>query len=205
MKPHPELVKAKKREIAVRYASDLRNRKSERTGGAMATLRVAEIDRLLVSRYGAQLPDDDAGLDDARIMVHHLAQISGDARKRIAAWIALRAPWMSPAHQGHLTAAAISKPLRWCADTAAKEFGLLDVDRTRLRIKTIRAIDVTKAEMTKRRKQQAQARKAKQRREAGAILRKQYEAAAVGHGNPWLAAGVSRATWYRRQRLTVTQ
>jgi hypothetical protein len=188
-RPTPQTVKAKHHEIAVRYKRVV----------SMATIRAAEIDRLVVARYGHELPDDDSGRDDVRLMVHHLAQISGDAHRRITTWIAKRAPWMSPLEAGRLTEAALAKPLRWRAEKLGEAFRLTDAERTRLKIRTIAPIDVTPAEIAKRRKQRDRERKAAARRAAGAQQRKQYEAAAVGHGKPWIAAGVSRASWYRRQ------
>jgi hypothetical protein len=203
MKHVPHNVKGKLREIEVRYGHDKRDRRGKKF--SMATLRVAEIDRLLVSRYGHVLPDDDAGRDDARIMVHHLAQISGDAPKRIAAWISARCRWMSPDEAETLTAAAISKPIRWRAPTAGAAFRLLDAERTALRITTMAPVDVSEAEMAKRRKDRDRERKAAKRRAAGAQPRKQYEAGATGHGKPWIAAGISRASWYRKQAVKVVQ
>jgi hypothetical protein len=194
-KPAPKLVKAKLHEIDVRYGTA----RAERTSGCRAVFRVAEIDRLVVARYGRELPDDDAGRDDVRLMVHHLAQISGDAHRRITTWIAKRAPWMSPLDAGRLTDAALAKPLRWRAEKLGEAFRLTDVERTELKIRTIAAIDITPAELAERRKQHDRDRKAAARRAGGAQQRNQYEACSMGHGKPWITAGVSRSTWYRRQ------
>ena len=48
----------------------------------------------------------------------------------------------------------------------------------------------------KARKRHAQRDK---RRKHGVKPRAEYEAAALAHGKPWEAAGVSKTTWYRRQ------
>ena len=37
----------------------------------MARLRLRDLEDLFTFRYGATLPDDDAGADDARILAHH--------------------------------------------------------------------------------------------------------------------------------------
>jgi hypothetical protein len=62
-----KLIKAKRREIAIRYRQGKKPRPF-----SMAALRCAELNRLWADRYGAALPDDDAGRDDARITAHHL-------------------------------------------------------------------------------------------------------------------------------------
>jgi hypothetical protein len=187
------LIKAKHREIAVRY-------RHGKKSISMAAIRCAEINRLLNSRYGAVLPDDDAGKDDASIMVHHLAQISGDQRARIAAWIALRAPWMHAADTESLIAAAIAKPLRWRADKLAVRLNLTAADRARLGIKTIGACDMTKAEREAARKARKRQAKREGRRAKGVKPRAEYEQQSISRTKPWEAEGISRPQWYRRQR-----
>ncbi len=191
IRPAPHIVKAKKREIQVRHRN---GRKF-----SMAPKRLAEIDRLLVRRYGRELPDDDAGRDDALIMLHHFAHGS-DPLKRITAWLARRAPWMPPAEADALIGRVFAKPIKWGSDTMGKRLRLTWIERTQLRITTIWAVDITRAEaaaiqaLTRRLARQAK------RRLKGAKPRHEYEASAVGHGQPWIAEGISKATWYRRQK-----
>lgn len=193
-RPAPHMVKAKLHEIDVRYG---RPRKI-----SMAALRAADINRLLMHRYGPVLPDDDAGRDDARIMCHHLALISGEVLPRITSWLARRTPWMPRDEQETLITRVFEKPLRWRADPLGKKFNLLEVDRQHLRITTIGAVDMTKAERDAARKVRKRQAKREKRRKHGVKPRADYEAAAAGHGRPWIAAGVSKATWYRnRKRL----
>jgi hypothetical protein len=196
-RPPDHIVRAKLHEIDVRYQNGRKVNK--------ATLRVAEIERLLTYRYGPILPDDDSGRDDTLIMAHHLAQISGDASQRISAWIARRAPWMQSEELERLTARVTGKPIRWLADTMGKRLNLTAADRRRLRIRTIGAVDKTKAE----RELELQARKAdnkrSKRRKSGAKPRHEYEADAIGRGKPWIAEGISMATWYRRQKQVPPQ
>jgi hypothetical protein len=124
------LVKAKHREIAVRY----RNGKKPLS---MAALRCAQLKRIWIDRYGDVLPDDDAGRADARIMAHHLAGITGDQRNRVLAWLTVWAPWMSEDELAPLIEAVLSKPLRWRADTLAERLNLTEADRVRLGITTM--------------------------------------------------------------------
>ena len=166
----------------------------------MAALRCAELNRLWTDRYGAVLPDDDAGKDDARIMAHHLALMSGDQRRRISSWIDSWAPWMSPDEVAALIGSVLAKPLRWRADTLGKRLNLTEANRSRLGITTIGAADMTNAERDAAR--MARKRKAKRqgRRDQGVKPRAEYEQQSLSRAKPWEAEGCSRATWYRRQR-----
>jgi hypothetical protein len=47
-------------------------------------------------------------------------------------------------------------------------------------------------------------RQREQRRAAGMIERAEYEANAAARARPWEAAGISRATWYRRHSVTAS-
>jgi hypothetical protein len=188
-RPELHIVKAKLHEISVRYRKPV----------SMAAIRCAEIDRLVESRYGAALPADDAGRDDVWIMVHHLAQVSGDGHARIVAWLARRAPWMPPSEREALVTNVFAKPVRWRAITLGEKFRLTSVERSQLGIKTIAACDMTKAESDAARENRKRLAKRAQRRRDGVKPRQEYETSAIGHGKPWIAAGVSKATWYRRQ------
>src|SRR5436190_11087124 len=107
---------AKHAEIARRYEAKRRKRPPV----SMAALRVAELRRLFRARYGAELPDDDAGRADARLMAHHLAHRIGDPARRIVSWLASAAPWLDENARADLAAAIVAKPLRYRADTLAK-------------------------------------------------------------------------------------
>jgi hypothetical protein len=185
-------VKARHREIARRY-------KRERPAFSMAALRCAEINRLLVSRYGPTLPDDDAGRDDARIMAHHLARLAGDPHQRVGKWLVEHAPWQSATERAAMIEDVTTKPRKWRADKLAARLGLQDEERARLNIRTIGATDVSKAERTKRRKDAAREAKAAHRRGTGATPRAEYEASSIARQQPWIIIGISRRTWYRRR------
>ena len=192
------LIKAKRREIAIRY-------RQGRKPISMAAIRCAELSRLFGDRYGAVLPDDDSGCDDVRIMAHHLALMSGNQFERIASWIASSAPWMTPETAQVLIEKAIAKPLRWRADKLGARLNLTAADRARLGIKTIGACDMTKTEREAARKARKRQAKREQRRKQGSKPRAQYLAESAEHTKPWEAEGCSRRTWYRRQRQPVAQ
>lgn len=188
---------ARHAEIARRYSRP-RDRREPFSVGAV---RPTQIERLFVYRYGRQLPDDDAGHDDAFVMANALAW-RPNAQRRIPAWLSLWAPWMSRTEAQALTAKVIAKPIRWRADKLGKRLNLVEVDRTRLRITTIGAVDVDKAGRQARRKERARLRDEQRRRSAGATSRAEYEAKSISKARPWEALGMSRRTWYRLGKPT---
>lgn len=187
------LIKAKHREIAIRY-------RQGKKPFSMAALRCAEISRLLASRYGRAIPDDDAGKDDIRIMVHHLALMSGDQHTRMKSWLVDWAPWMSAEEMAGLMSTVVAKPLRWRADKLAARLNLTEAERARLSIKTIGATDMTKGERHAARQARKRQAKREQRRKQGVKPRDEYLTQSKEHTKPWEAEGISRRTWYRRQQ-----
>jgi hypothetical protein len=183
----------------VQWFSD-RRRKGKRSGGFnIIAIRCRELQRLFAWRYGRHLPDDDAGRDDALLMAHHLAHRPGDASHRITAWLGNAAPWMRESERAELIATVIAKPLRWRADKLAARVGLTEAERKWLRITTIGAIDLGKAERAKRRAECKVVAERERRRTQGAKQRAEYERNSISARQPWMAAGISRRTWYRHR------
>jgi hypothetical protein len=56
-----------KRRAGIRRRYDTARRDRKREPVSMAALRVGDLKRLFISRYGRELPDDDAGRDDALV------------------------------------------------------------------------------------------------------------------------------------------
>lgn len=179
----------------------LRKRRRRRGPAGLAALRVAELDRLFTHTYGGrQLPNDDAGRADVRIMLHHLARRSGYPVQRITDWLDARAPWFVGEERAALVAAAIENPLRWRADTLGKVLNLTSEVRTMLRIRTVGPIDSTAAERAATRRTGAIARKRDERRAAGIGPRKNGKHQnSINALEPWKAEGICRATWFRRR------
>jgi hypothetical protein len=187
-----DIVAARHAAIAARYAA----KKREREPVSLAALRVAELRRLYHSRYGHALSDDDAGRDDARLMLHHIAR-RPDAERRMSSWMTLWAPWMPPDEMAALIQTVLAKPLRWKADRLAKRLGLHESERNRLRITTIGAVDLDRKERLAKRKAKGRQREEARRRAVGAKPRHEYEADSVTKRRPWEALGMSRRSWYR--------
>lgn len=160
-------------EIARRYARR-DGRRRERRPFSMAALRIAEINRLYLDQYGPGLPDDDAGRDNAMVAVHHLAKLGDNPAGRIRSWLRVWAPWMPPEEAQALTCAALLRPLRWKADTLAARLGVTAERRTRLKIRTIGAIDQTKEERAELQRQRRRLAAQARRRAKGARSRDEY-------------------------------
>ena len=94
---------------------------------------------------------------------------------------------------------------RWRADTLAskKWLGVSFEERQALGLTTIGAYDMPKAERIKLRRQRYRKRynelQCQRRRASGVQPREQYEAGSLSRTKPWKAAGVSRATWFRKR------
>ena len=166
-------------------------------------LRMRDLTSLFRSRYGGStlLPDDDAGRDDLFVAINHLACLA-HPRKHITNWIETWAPWLTVAEQRELVGPALANPTRWKADALAWRLRLTKEQRNMLGITTIGAIDEGKAARTKRRRQRERERRMASRRAKGAIPRTEYEQKAISRAKPWVADGISRASWYRRKRET---
>jgi hypothetical protein len=166
-------------------------------------LRMRDLCILFRSRYSGhdQLPDDDAGREDLFIAINHLACLA-HPRKHIADWIDAWAPWLTAGEQRDLVGRSLANPQRWTADQLAWRLRLTKEQRNMLGITTIGAIDESKAARTKRRREREKQRRKASRRAKGALPRQEYEQRAISRAKPWEAEGISRATWYRRQRGT---
>ncbi|MCK1496090.1 hypothetical protein [Bradyrhizobium sp. 188] len=177
---------AQHREIARRH------RRRHNNGASVLRLRIAELERIFALRYRERcLPDDDAGHADLRLVADHLAQIDPSL---IRFWAEAWMPTLPATEIGKLIA-DIGPGRRWKADALARELGLDDAARTRLKIRTIGAIDYGKAKrMTRRRRKRIAADRAR-RAEAGARPHT-HSAAAT---QPWIDEGISRSTYYRRR------
>ena len=90
----------------------------------------------------------------------------------------------------------LERPRTWTADQLAHALGVDATTRSRLKLWTIGATDQTAAEREAARKQRDRERKEAKRRAAGAKPRAQFES----QGEPWIALGIARSTWYKRRK-----
>jgi hypothetical protein len=187
----PGEIAAKRRDIDRRYS-----RKRERLPISLAELRIADLRRLFRHRFGIALWDDEYGRDAAFIMACHLAK-RPEPECRIRNYLDLQCPWMHKDEVTSFIAKVIAKPLRWKADKLALRLNLYEIERDRLAISTIGAVDLDKADRLDRRRERARQRDKARRRRKGAKPRREYEDDSISSTKPWLTLGMSRATWYR--------
>lgn len=193
--------------LAARHAEIAKRYERHRLGSkpSIAVLRVRDLGKILDSRYGPTIPDDDAGRDDLLIVLHHLVWLTGDSRKRILGILALRAPWMATTEANNIAQCVLAKPLKWKADVLAWRLGLTLAERRALRVTTIGACDAPKAVRAKLRKAADKERKRASRLAAGARPRSDYEGRSLAKTRPWEYLSLSERTWYRRGKPEVAE
>ncbi len=191
-RPTPDLEAALKYEIAQRYRRKAAKYTNRNRSRGLAAIRLAELTRWLddVHGEGVELEAGDHSYMITRIIAHHLGALP-DAPRRITSWILIYAPWISLRDRERLIREVLECPMKWSADKLAWKLRLADATRTRLKIRTIGAFDLTKAQRKARRKtKQVEYDRRRRPRKRQPI------------GQPWISQGISRATWYRRNRET---
>lgn len=170
--------------------------------GAVHRVRLGHVRRLLYDRYGFKLPNDDAGNEELRILLHVKAQCYVPERREKALLneIGLLAPWLSDADADRLATEISAKPLMLTADGLGQMLNLDWMTRERLRLWQIGAIDATAEYRRQRRILRDRERKWRKRRADGRTDRAEYLAThSASRSKPWLAMGISRGTYYRRR------
>jgi hypothetical protein len=119
------------------------------------------------------------------------------------------APWLPPDELTALVDDVVAHPRRFKADTIAVRLGITAAIRQLLDLRTIGAIDKPVEQRRKERQEMQRLAKEQKRRAAGALpieqarmirAHKRATAKTKPTQKPWDIAGVSRATWYRRQQ-----
>jgi hypothetical protein len=170
--------------------------------GAVHRVRLGHVRRLLRHRYGPVLPDDDAGYEDLRILLHVKANACKPENRvrMLLNEIETSAPWLSSIKARGIAEEIAAKPLKVTSDWLGKQLNVDADTRDRLRIWQIGAVDLDAAgrkERTReRRRQRDRERKMAQR---GRQPRADWLAEhSVSQTKPWEMMGISRATYYRR-------
>jgi hypothetical protein len=170
-------------------------------------IRLGDIKRLLLDRYGPTLPDDDAGRDDLFELLLCTSLRPASATRIMRNVIEVYAPWMTEREAEAVIQQVERIPpelRRRKAEYLGERFRLINDERERLAIRTIRPCDLTDEEIKERRKarkRQRQKREAeRRRRRLGQRSRTAYLASSLSSTKPWLKEGISRRTWERRRK-----
>jgi hypothetical protein len=181
--------------------ADARKRRRRFATPAIITFRMAELFRFFNWLYGkAPLPNDDAGRDDIKLLFQVLST-THDAARRMVDVARTWAPWLPADEFAALVDDVVAHPRRFRADTIAARLGITAAIRELLDLRTIGAIDKPAEQRRKERQEMQRLDKEEKRRAAGALPIEQARMIRAGR-KPWIAAGMSRATWYRRQNET---
>jgi hypothetical protein len=165
--------------------------------------RLQQLHRLFYGRYqNHTLPNDDSGWHDAYVYVNHLAG-EPNAGRRILKFLELTAPWMTTAEAIHLTDMVLADPRSWNSEQIAAELNVAIVERDMYRLTTFGAVDMSREERHRRdnrRRLERRRRKARMKTRAE-WLATQATTPTIARRKPWVAYGMSRATWYRLPKI----
>jgi len=165
-------------------------------------LRYGALVRLLRHRWGKfGLPDDDVGREDLWELLTNVSLARFGVEKKMKCILEEWAPWMQPDE-----AAAIIDHIKMLTiyerTPTARQLGermrLTNVERERLALWPIKPFDMTDEELAEqRRRKNNERRKAKRK-----LTREEYRTASLTKQQPWKAANMSRAAWYRRRETS---
>jgi hypothetical protein len=174
--------------------------------GAVHRVRLGHVHRFLRYRWGPVLPDDDAGYEDLRILLHVVANACKPENRvrKLANVAGTMAPWMPSTRVSQVAEEIAAKPLKVTSQWLGKALGVTADVRERLKIWQIAACDLTPEQAKERRRERERERSAKRRRENGIQSRAEYRQR-VSEGSakstkPWEAMGISRRTYYYRMK-----
>lgn len=157
-RPSPEVLKSRLHEIAKRYRKRKNRRKRTVTAPQLTSIRIAELNRLIQSRHGAQVTNDAAGRKLVLVVAHHLVRLAGHPQEKLMAWTSERAPWLTVGAVNTILATIATNPCKWRADGLAWHLGVTYAERTELGLTTIGATDYTTAQRKTRRRLRSKAR-----------------------------------------------
>lgn len=158
--------------------------------------RIKDLRVLLRYRYGPTVPGDDAGREDLFWLLLHISA-GPHALVKMHHTVDVLAPWMTASEREQFVGRVSCEPHLPSARRLGRELNVNHELREQLGLWSTWPCDMTAAQMVEWRKAKDRARKRERR---GAKSRANYLAAnTVNRTKPWLAAGISRRTWYRRQ------
>lgn len=111
--------------------------------------RIKELRRVLTDRWGPRLPNDDTGRRLLSIVIDHARLIEGDLAERMALQLL---PDITDAELAFMIDRAGAGNM-WGPRALAYALGLPEATRVRLQITTIAAVDCTRNQRKKRRRQ----------------------------------------------------
>jgi hypothetical protein len=177
------------------------------------THRLREIERIISFRFpNGILPASTSAdiylLQAAKLLRRNLLERKGlptvaEVTDRLTIWADRWAHFTPVENLRKIAVQAMRDPQVEKADALAALLNLTDSERNYLRITTIGASDITRAERFRRRKQKKRERDrhraAMRRREQGTVPRSVYLESSLSALRPWETEGITRRTWERRR------
>jgi hypothetical protein len=161
-------------------------------------LRLGDLRKILRSRYGHTVPDDDAGREDLFELLLPVS-LGPEAARNMKNITETWAPWMAADESKQLIDQINRMPSyerRIKARALGERMNISNKERERLKLQTIRPFNMTDEQLKEQRKAKQRARMRRVRRRKP---RKAYIADSLTKENPWGTEGISRRTWYRRR------
>ena len=158
--------------------------------------RLGEMRALFQHRWGYKLPDTTPGRLALLEMTMNLS-LARAANTRVENAIEIWADWMGEDERKELVSHLNRLDLYERLPTGreiGERLGLTNEEYERLNLRHIKPVDRTDEQLAERRK----ARRNERRRTKSGRTREAYLAELATKPKPWIAAGVSRRTWYRR-------
>jgi hypothetical protein len=175
--------------------------------------QLGDVKRLIRHRYGLTLPNDDAARTDLFCLVYDLVKVAANPKQALSTWAEVSAPWAAAEDLVAWIARAErfvnwenreNGGIGWSDADIGIRLALTYDERSACAITTIAPCDLSEAEFLEKRRSNKRARSAlwmeKQRRAAGVLCREDYLKTTLTAKAPWKDEGISRATWYRRQK-----
>ena len=177
------------------------------TGGdgthLLTVLRIPEFERYLRRRYGAELPDDDAGREDLVILLNHVAHNRTDPRGKMLGYVLKWAPWMPGNESEALVDMILIAPRKYGPKRLGELTRLTEAERDQEDITTFRAFDSTPesmAENAKRKDAEYQKAKRDQKRSGRQRGKPRLELSPEQMAERIKAQNAERAKRYRASR-----
>lgn len=172
-------------------------RQDERPRDLAATGRkqIAHLRRVFAYR-GGHLPHTEDGRQHLLALLRVMAAIPKIKTSTLAKEAHCWAPLWSEAERDELVHRALLTPRVHRNTTLGLIIGLVDAEREACKAWGIWPIDLSRAEAKLRKRERSKEQKSEKRRAAGA--RPQSES--LSATKPWDAEGISRSTWYDRQK-----
>ncbi|MFN7090698.1 MAG: hypothetical protein ACK4P4_09140 [Allorhizobium sp.] len=176
---------------------------------SLETMRLREIEDIIRNRHVRGIPDP-TGTDDFESCIAYVIAVAATPRVQdVVSWCKTWAPWVSAEDLLGIIDGVGRRKYMLRADHVAKMLGVTLKERTALGLKTIGACDITEEQRKQLAKETKRARdrnrQEQKRRDLGMADRKSQQAPSISELKPWVAAGVSRATWYRRRETDLSR